>query len=82
MSEKAYETLASKISPELQYTAENLERLYGDEEVIKSYFFAALVINYFKDPQIGIPTAIKTRELQTIPETLSFRAMRYMPFVS
>jgi hypothetical protein len=76
-----YEVLASKMEPEFSYSAKNLENAYGHEGVIKGYIFAALIINYFHEPDLDLVKHLKEGNLDIIPETITFKLIKKLPFL-
>lgn len=84
----AYKELAASMSSRLNMTEEGaehmvagLENSYGDEAHLKGYLLAALVINYFQPEGLKLAKHIKSRELRVVPETITFKAIRYVPLI-
>jgi len=86
MSDNASQTLAEKASAGYGMSAEKLapelEQVYGGEEKIKAYLFAALLGNYFQTQTPGELTKnIKDGRIVIYPETISFKIIKYLPWV-
>ena len=85
-SEKPAFVLAEKTQREYNISVEELERgfrnMYGSEEKLKGYLFAAMLSNRFQAQKPGeLVEDVKERKLIIYPETISFKVIRYMPWV-
>jgi len=75
-------TLAEKLSTDRTITKEVLQKAYGNESKIKGYILAALVINYFKTNTAGLTEDVKSGDVRVVPDTISFKVLRYLPLPS
>jgi energy-coupling factor transporter transmembrane protein EcfT len=59
-----------------------IKELYGDEEKLKGTLFAALIGNYFQEQKPGdLIKNIKSGALKIYPEGISFKIIRFMPWL-
>lgn len=82
MSSDPHDILARKLSVKNTISKEIIKKTYGDEARLKGFLSAALIINYFQDKDMSIADQIKKRDFQIIPETISFKIIRYLPSVA
>jgi len=85
-SEDPYQLLAEKSQAKYNLSLEilkvELKNFYGDDEKIKGFLFAALIANYFQKQGAGeLVKNIKDNQLMVYPESVSFKVIRYMPWV-
>lgn len=86
MSPDPYKVLAGKMESSLRMDSalikKGLMEFYGEEEKIKGYLFAALLANYFQQQKPGeLVTNIKEGRIMVYPESISFKVMKYLPWV-
>jgi hypothetical protein len=86
MSDDPFLVLAEKTQEEYNLTAEDLKAgfkdIYSSEEKFKGYLFAALLSNYFQKQGPGeLTTNIKNKKIQVYPESISFKIIKYLPWV-
>jgi hypothetical protein len=86
MSDDPFMVLAEKTQEKYNLTTEDLKAgfkdFYETDEKFKGYLFAALLSNYFQKQSPGELTAnIKDKEIQVYPESISFRIIKYLPWV-
>jgi hypothetical protein len=81
MSNDSYGTLSQIFSPEMNISKESLEKVYGDEGKLKGFLSAAIIINYFQHQDMKIAQQVKSGEFKVIPETISFKVIKYIPFL-
>lgn len=61
---------------------EGLKEVYGDEEKLKGEIFAAMIGNYFqKQKPRELIRHIRSKELMVYPESISFKLIRYIPWL-
>lgn len=85
MSNNSFLILAEKTQEsyglEVHTLRKGLKDMYGDEEKIKGYLFAALLANYFQTQNPGeLIMNIKEKNLLVRPESISFKIIRYLPW--
>jgi len=84
-SDNPYSIPAKKLVNEYNATEENLiialRENYGNDEKVKGYLFAALLMNYYQSSGSNIINDIKSGDMQIIPEMLSVKIMRLIPIV-
>ncbi|MBN2459258.1 hypothetical protein JXB28_03150 [Candidatus Woesearchaeota archaeon] len=85
-SDEPFDVLARKVRPEQDETSgmvvATLKELYGSEQKLKGVLFAALIGNYFQQQKPGeLVKNIKSKELMVYPEGISFKIIRYMPWI-
>ena len=78
VAEKTQETYGL----ELEELKDGLKQVYESKEKLKGYLFAGLLANYFQTQKPGeLIVNIKNRNLRVRPETISFKVIRYLPWV-
>jgi hypothetical protein len=85
MSDNPYSIPAKKLVKEYNSTEENLiialQENYGNDEKIKGYLFAALLMNYYQSTGSNIINDVKSGDMQIIPEMTSVKIMRQLPMI-
>ncbi|MFH0870785.1 MAG: hypothetical protein V1866_07060 [archaeon] len=84
--DRPYLVVAAKLKGEYNgSSAEKIEAAlrdaYGDDEKIKGYLFAAMLINYLQLKDISLIKSVKDKELVIYPESLSFKMAKYLPII-
>jgi hypothetical protein len=84
-SDNPYSIPAKKLVKEYNSTEEKLitalRENYGDDEKIKGYLFAALLMNYYQSASSNIINDVKNNDMQIIPEMLSIKIIRKIPMI-
>ena len=85
MSNNSFLTLAEKTQDtyglEVHTLRKGLKDMYGDEEKLKGYLFAAMLANYFQTQNPGeLVINIKEKKLLVRPESISFKIIKYLPW--
>ncbi|MBW2991269.1 hypothetical protein KY348_06220 [Candidatus Woesearchaeota archaeon] len=86
MSKESFLVLAEKTKSTYNISIEDLkksfEEHYGSEEKVRGYLFAALLTNYFKTQEAGgLVSNVKSNQLKVFPETISFKVIKYLPWI-
>jgi energy-coupling factor transporter transmembrane protein EcfT len=86
MSDDPFLVFAEKTQEKYNLTAEDLKAgfkdIYGSEEKFKGYLFAALLANYFQKQEPGeLVRNLKEKTIQVYPESISFKIIKYLPWV-
>jgi hypothetical protein len=86
MSDDPFLVLAEKTQEKYNLSAEDLKAgfkdFYETDEKFKGYLFAALLSNYFQKQSPGELTVnIKDKKIQVYPESISFKIIKYLPWV-
>ncbi len=86
-SQQAFTALANKTSQayntSIQELEHGIEQQYGSETRLKGYLFAALLTNYLQQQKPGeLVKNIKNKDTQILPDTISFKIIRYLPWIS
>lgn len=85
MSNNSFLTLAEKTQDtyglEVHTLRKGLKDMYGDEEKLKGYLFAAMLANYFQTQNPGeLVINVKEKKLLVRPESISFKIIKYLPW--
>lgn len=86
MSDEPFMALAEKVQDNYDLSPELIEigliEMYGDEGKLKGFLFAALLSNYFQQQKPGeLVKNIKDKKIIVYPESISFKIIKYMPWV-
>ncbi len=84
MSNEPFKVLAKKTNVTynlgIDIVAKGLSDMYGGDEKIKAYLFAALLANYFQHQTPGELTMnIRQKRIMIYPETITFKIIQYVP---
>lgn len=86
ISEDPFVCLAEKTQAAYNADIETLRQgfkdMYGNQEKLKGYLFAALLTNYFQKQEAGeLVSNIKNKKIRIYPETISFKIIKYLPWM-
>ena len=85
-SDIPFKVLAYKVAEEHNVSVPELElgfkQAYGSQEKFKGYLFAALLSNYLQKQNPGdLVDNLKEKNIIVYPESISFKVVRYLPWV-
>lgn len=86
MSNDPYDEMVLKLEDEYEMSKSSLkksiENIYGDEQKLKGYLFAAMLSNYLVHQKPGdLVKSFKSKQIIVYPETISFKIIKYLPWV-
>jgi len=86
MSNDSFRIMAMKTQEHYNLSIEDIkkgfENSYGSEEKLRGYLFAGLLINYFRKQEPGeLTNNIKDDKLRVYPQSISFKIIKYLPWV-
>jgi len=86
MSNDSFLALAEKTNNTYGMSVGDVQRglveLYESREKFKGYLFAGLLANYFQNQQPGeLVQSIKDKSIIVYPESISFKLIKYLPWV-
>ncbi|MBN2052800.1 hypothetical protein JW756_04825 [Candidatus Woesearchaeota archaeon] len=86
MSNDSFKALAEKTNDTYGLSVGDVQRglvdLYGSREKLKGYLLAGLLANYFQSQQPGeLVQGIKEKSMIVYPESISFKVIKYMPWM-
>ncbi len=72
----------AKYNLSIQILKAEYKNFYGEEDKVKGFLFAALLANYLQKQGSGdLVKNIKDNQIIVYPESISFKVIRYLPWV-